>query len=223
LSLKKNILLGSGGHASVLFEVLSLLDEKPRGMVDKQPKRFFENCSYWGDDVYLDGLEPSHFKLVNGIGRNGRQNRRAEIFQNFKAKGFDFLSVIHPAVILARDVSLDEGVQLMAGVMIQPNVQIQKNVIVNTGALIEHDSYIAEHVFIGPRATICGEVCIAAHAFIGAGAVILPGVKIGKNAVIGAGAVVLEDIPDYHLAVGNPAGLKGVYSHDELEKCPGSI
>jgi sugar O-acyltransferase (sialic acid O-acetyltransferase NeuD family) len=223
LSLKKIILLGSGGHASVLFEALSLLNEQLKGIVDKQSKRFFDHCPYLGDDVYLDSLEPSHFKLVNGIGRNGYQNRRAEIFQNFKTKGFDFLSVIHPSVILARDVSCNEGVQLMAGVIIQPNVQIHKNVIVNTGALIEHDSYIAEHVFVGPRATICGGARIDEHAFIGAGAVLLPGVKVGKNAVIGAGAVVLKDIPENHLAVGNPACLKGVYSHDELEKCTSSI
>ena len=34
---------------------------------------------------------------------------------------------------------------------------------------------------------------------------ICPGVTIGKNAVIGASSVVTKDIPDYAVAVGNPA------------------
>lgn len=42
-------------------------------------------------------------------------------------------------------------------------------------------------------------------AWIGGGVVVLDGVRIGKNAVIGAGAVVTRDVPDYCIAVGNPA------------------
>ncbi len=219
MSLKKIILIGSGGHASVLLSALHIHHENMIGFIDKTPHTSLNHFSYLGTDAYLDSLEPSHYDLVNGIGRNGRQNLRAEIFQNLKNKGFNFLNVIHPSVILASDCHLGEGVQLMAGVIMQPKAQIEQNVIINTGAIIEHDTYIAAHVFVGPNATICGRVCIAPHAFIGAGAVILPGVKIGANAVVGAGAVVLEDIPENHLAVGNPASLKGIYSHDELEKC----
>ena len=44
-------------------------------------------------------------------------------------------------------------------------------------------------------------------SFIGAGAIILPGTKIGKYWIIGAGAVVKGDIPDYSVAIGNPARI----------------
>jgi acetyltransferase-like isoleucine patch superfamily enzyme len=37
---------------------------------------------------------------------------------------------------------------------------------------------------------------------------VLPGVRIGKHAIIGAGAVVSKDVPDYAVAVGNPAVVK---------------
>ena len=49
------------------------------------------------------------------------------------------------------------------------------------------------------------EVIIGDDADIGIGAIILPGVKIGKGVQIGAGAIVTRDIPDYAVAVGNPA------------------
>lgn len=49
------------------------------------------------------------------------------------------------------------------------------------------------------------KVVINDYVWIGRRAIILPGVTIGKGAVIGAGAVVSKDIPDYAIAVGNPA------------------
>jgi len=52
-------------------------------------------------------------------------------------------------------------------------------------------------------------VSIGDYTFIGAGAKILPGVTIGKGCVISAGAVVNKDIPDYSIAVGNPAKVMG--------------
>ena len=34
---------------------------------------------------------------------------------------------------------------------------------------------------------------------------ILPGVTIGKHAIVGAASVVTKPVPDYAVAVGNPA------------------
>ena len=46
---------------------------------------------------------------------------------------------------------------------------------------------------------------IGDHVWIAYRAVILPGVTIGDGCVIGAGAVVAKDLPEYSVAVGNPA------------------
>lgn len=51
-------------------------------------------------------------------------------------------------------------------------------------------------------------VVIGDYAWIGHRVIILPGVLIGKHAIIGAGSVVSKDIPDYAVAVGNPATIK---------------
>lgn len=50
-------------------------------------------------------------------------------------------------------------------------------------------------------------VLIEDDVWIGANSVILPGVTIGKGAVIGAGSVVTKNIPEYAIAVGNPAKI----------------
>lgn len=48
-------------------------------------------------------------------------------------------------------------------------------------------------------------IVIGSGCWIGAKVTVLAGVTIGNNCVIGAGAVVTTDIPDYTIAVGNPA------------------
>lgn len=88
--------------------------------------------------------------------------------------------------------------------------------------LIEHDVLISNRVTIGdaihayedPDRPILvqpmefkGNVRIEAGSFIGVNAVIHPGVTIGAHAVVGASAVVLTDVPDYAVAVGNPARI----------------
>ncbi|MDD7945818.1 CatB-related O-acetyltransferase [Microbacterium sp. NE2HP2] len=52
--------------------------------------------------------------------------------------------------------------------------------------------------------------CWIGHgAWIGSGATILPGcTRIGIGAVVGAGSVVTRDVPDFAIAVGNPARVK---------------
>ena len=48
-------------------------------------------------------------------------------------------------------------------------------------------------------------VSIGKECWIGMGTSIVPGVTVGDGVVIGAGSVVVKDLPDYAVAVGNPA------------------
>lgn len=50
-----------------------------------------------------------------------------------------------------------------------------------------------------------GDVEIKSASWIGDSVIILPGGSIGYGAVIGAGSVVTKSIPDFAVAVGNPA------------------
>lgn len=55
------------------------------------------------------------------------------------------------------------------------------------------------------------EVIIEDETHIGANSVIVAGVHIGKRCQIGAGSVVTKNIPDYSVAVGNPAKVIKAY------------
>jgi len=53
------------------------------------------------------------------------------------------------------------------------------------------------------------EIAVAENVWIGAQATVVGDCRIGKGAVIGALAVVTSDIPDFAIAVGNPARVVG--------------
>ena len=58
-------------------------------------------------------------------------------------------------------------------------------------------------------------VFIGDETIVGMGARILPGVNIGKHCCIGTNAVVTKNIPDYSVAVGNPAKIIKQYDFGE--------
>lgn len=70
-------------------------------------------------------------------------------------------------------------------------------------------NFDSRHLKALPYDDICwiAKVIIKDYVWIGRNVIILPGVTIGRGAVIGAGAVVSKDVPDYGIAVGNPAAV----------------
>lgn len=88
------------------------------------------------------------------------------------------------------------------------SVIIHENVLMSDGVFIgdtyhrydKPDEPVKTQPMSSPR-----PVEIGAGSFIGIRATVLDGVTIGRQAYIGAGAVVTEDVPDFCVAVGNPA------------------
>lgn len=64
----------------------------------------------------------------------------------------------------------------------------------------------------------CKPVLIREYAWVGAGATILPGVYIGRHAIVGAGSVVTKDVPDYAVAVGNPAKVIKMLDKEKFQE-----
>lgn len=88
------------------------------------------------------------------------------------------------------------------------------DITIGNDVLVASDVTIVSHNHrISPQETIpyikqgicVSPIEIGDNCWIGDKVMILPGVKIGRGCVIGAGAVVTKSIPDYSIAVGNPA------------------
>jgi acetyltransferase-like isoleucine patch superfamily enzyme len=59
-----------------------------------------------------------------------------------------------------------------------------------------------------------GPIIIDEKSWIGMNVAILGKVTIGKHCIIGANSVVIKDIPDYSVAVGNPARVIKSYNKE---------
>ena len=108
-----------------------------------------------------------------------------------------------------------------------PGVRIGNGVLVGKGSgIVAHESIeIGDDVFTGHHVYITDAnhgyedvdesigrqfapprpVVIGAGSWLGHGSMILPGAHVGRHVVIGAGSVVTGTIPDFSVAVGNPA------------------
>ncbi|MBY0223489.1 MULTISPECIES: acetyltransferase [Sporosarcina] len=202
---KPVIILGDGGHASVLAEILLLEQRNVLGYTSPEPNKVFFSLNYLGADEAIRAFDPSEVELVLGLGSVNLPYVRSTIFQHFKMLGYTFVTVIHPSAIIAPSAKVEEGCQIMAGSIMQTNSVIEENVILNTGTKVDHDCSIGCHSHIAPGVTISGGVQIGDTTHIGTGATIIQGIKIGSHVLIGAGSVVINDIADGKTVYGVPA------------------
>ncbi len=203
------IIVGAGGHAKVVADALLAAGATVAGLVDAAPAataRHVLGLPVLGDDQVVLGRPTDALILANGVGSTGQPSARVRVFDSFRARGFRFATVVHPASVIGRDVELAEGAQVMAGAVVQPGCHIGVNAIVNTGAAIDHDCRIGAHAHVAPGAVLAGGVTVGDRAHIGAGAVVIQNITVGPDAVVGAGAVVVHDVSDGMRVVGVPAG-----------------
>lgn len=202
------IVLCAGGHSKVLINILLDCNEEIIGIVDQDPAKHGSQLlgiPVIGDDQLVMTHAPDAIRLVNGLGSAHSLNPRRALFEKFSAAGYRFASVIHPAAIISREVTLGEGVQLMAGVTLQPGVSIGSDTIINTGATADHDCHIGAHTHVAPGAVICGNVHLGNEVHLGSGSTIIQNIRIGDGALIAAGSVVTCDLPDGSRVAGIPA------------------
>src|SRR3989344_3954354 len=140
------IIIGGGGHARVLADILKLWSIKIVGYTDKTKQKNI-GLEYLGDDQVLTSQKypSSKFRLVNGVGSVKLPVERQRIYEEFKTLGYRFTSVVHPQAIILPSAKLAEGVQVMAGAVVGTDANIGENVIVNTSSSVDHDCVIDAH------------------------------------------------------------------------------
>jgi len=194
---KPVVILGGGGHARVVIDALRCAGHVIAGVIDPKAdvaQSLPKGVTWLGKD--LSQAKASEVEVAIGVGslEASAQNARVRLFGEAKAGGFEVITVKHPSAIVAGDVALGEGSQIMAGAILQTGVRTGINCIVNTGASIDHDCRIGDHVHIAPRAVLSGTVDVGTGCHLGTGAVVIQNIRIGDWAMIAAGAVITSDV-----------------------------
>jgi sugar O-acyltransferase (sialic acid O-acetyltransferase NeuD family) len=204
-------LLGGGGHASVLVDML-----KENGIdiaficspkVDPSRKILTATPILDDEDVLLD-KDSTEIELVNGTGSLPGNTLRKELFCKFTEYGFLFSQVISKHAVISSFSTLGHGVQIMPGAIVQAGAVIGDNTIINTGAIIEHDCIIGKHNHIAPGVTLSGQVLTGDNVHIGSGATVIQNVSIGAGTVIAAGAIVTKHIESEKIVFGAQVNIQ---------------
>ncbi len=202
------ILLGAGGHARVLLDLLAVCGAQVAGLYDQNPalhgQQMLGAPIKGFDDAVLE-LDPKSVWLINAIGSAGPVVLRKKIFERFRDAGFEFPTLVHPAACVSRFAVLEPGAQVHAGAIIGAQATIGANTIVNTRAVVEHDCAIAPHVHLAPGVTLSGAVRVGSASHVGTGATVVQGITIGASCLVAAGAVVTVNVADGLSVMGVPA------------------
>lgn len=205
------IIVGAGGHATVIADALLAAGRCVLGFTDPDVKRHggtLCGLPVLGDDTVLARHTPQTLALANGIGGAGNPDAaalRRSVQQRLEANGWQFVTVRHPAAIVSPFARIGNASQLLAASIVQAGADVGEGCIVNTAAIVEHDVALGSWSHVAPRAVVCGNVVIGERCHIGAGSVVRQALRLANDTIVGAGAVVVKDCPQGGLFVGVPA------------------
>ena len=190
-------LYGASGHAKVIIEILTQCQIPVEGIYDDDAQK--EYLLEHKVDRFIENEKTRSGEFILSIGDNRTRKTISEKL------GLLYGYAIHPSSVVSISARLGMGTVLMANSVLNSSVQIGNHVIINTNATVDHDCTLDNYVHISPSACLCGGVTVREGSHVGAGAIVIPGVSVGRWCTVGAGSIVLNDLPDYSVAVGNPA------------------
>jgi sugar O-acyltransferase (sialic acid O-acetyltransferase NeuD family) len=114
-------------------------------------------------------------------------------------------TLVHPRAAIGPEITLGDGVVVLAGAHVSSSVRLADHVQVNYNATIGHDAVLDEYVTVYPGANVSGAVHLEPDVTIGSNACVLQGRTVAAGAVVGAGAVVTHDALAGQVVVGAPA------------------
>lgn len=126
----------------------------------------------------------------------------------WKLTGVNIKGKISIALDVYYDVESSKHIFIEDGVWIAPCVKLLCHRRDVSNYYIGNDYNKLPYLF--------GDIVLKKGCSIGMGTIIMPGVTIGEGSMIGAGSVVTKSIPDWSIAVGNPAKvIKTINKRDE--------
>lgn len=204
--MKDLLLIGAGGHAKVVADIILKNEEyKIIGLIAQKQEDGFWGIPVIGNDDCLQELYEkgvSHAFVAIGDGRV-----REKLTKILKEIGYEIINVISNQAVVSSTVKLGKGIVIMPGAVVNADTVIEDGCIINTNSSVDHDNCIGRFTHIAPGSAIAGFNKIGRNCFLGTGCRIIDKIQIGDNSVVGAGCVVIKDIAGNCTVVGVPAQI----------------
>lgn len=193
-SYKKLFLIGGGGHAKSVYQVLRENGIEVSGYIDiKKNDRL--NLNFLHEDTFLKKFRNclSKPRIIVALGTKKDFAFRTHIIEKYSSFP-SFSHIISNSANVACDVSIDDGTIIMPGACVRTETKIGRNCIINTMSSIDHECVLKDNIHVAPGAILCGGVKVQHNVFVGAGSIIFPGVKIAENTTIPAGSIIRSEL-----------------------------
>jgi sugar O-acyltransferase (sialic acid O-acetyltransferase NeuD family) len=204
------VIIGAGDHGRSTLEILR---EAGRyngqcdvlGFLDEAPQKLggvVGGLSVLGD---LDWIAASHrpeIRYVIGIADTRVKQR---IARHLADRLLEFVSAVHPSVLMATGVRVAPGAIINAGVAIAYETAIEAHTTINLNATIGHDCIVGRFSTISPGANIAGKVHVGEGCTVGLNSAVGKGLQLGDWSSVGPGTVVMRSVAPGQAVFGNPA------------------
>ena len=211
-TLKPVVILGGGGHASVLVDILRAQGRKIKAIVcpDSIAQRgIFAGILHLKQDDDVLMFSTSDVLLVNGIGMLPKSSLKRKVNEYFLNLGYQFETVVSDDAFVSPFAKLSPGSQVFSGAIIQAGATVGEHCIINSGSIVEHDCSIGVYNHIAPGATLCGQVVTEDDVYVGANATVIQNVKLAQGSIVGAGSVVTQSLLSKQVCYPNLNTIKG--------------
>lgn len=206
------IIIGNSGAAR---ECYWLLDDMRRAAPGLKNYYLFKGFLSWQDHQGdLKGLarfllgdarnySPSAEELfVIGI---GQPDLRKAVFEDFKARGANFLTLVHPWSDISPAAEVGEANIFQRGSTVHCDACIGNANYFNGAINVGHDVEIGDYNFIGPASLLLGECSIGSQNMLGVRCTLLPKARVGNGNILAPGSIVYKGCKDNGRLAGNPA------------------
>lgn len=213
MSRSRYLIIGGGGHAAALAEILIKQNKKLIGVVAPDitaGRVIFDGIEHFLNDDDILNFSIEDVILVNGIGAMPYKSLRETVFNRFKNLGYVFATVVADSALVSDYAVLAHGSQIMNRAVINIGSEIGENSIINTSVSVDHDCNIGAHCHLAPGTILSGQVVIENHVHIATGVKVINNVTIGRNTIVGVGANITKTVPINTIVYGARSVIKGL-------------
>lgn len=210
--MKNLYIVGAGGFGRELFAWIEQHPDcgrlwKVAGFIDDNPDALNTFDYPVGIKGSIQDHQPSQENCY--ICAIGTPAIKKLVCESLEARGADFISFIHPSVIIGANLKLGRGIVLCPRVTLTSDVSIGNFALINCHSSVGHDVQVGDWVTVSGHCDLTGNCRIGEAAFLATGVRIIPNSKIGASAFVGAGSVVIKSVAAKAKVFGNPAKVFG--------------
>lgn len=206
--MKKIIVFGSGGHASVIIdEILQKKKYTVQYIYDENKDRKFIIINDRKFKIFHNLKEIKKKKFPSqGIIAIGDNIKREKINKKILKinKKFKFTNIISKNAIVSKSVNIGCGNVILSKCFVGTNTIIKDHCIINNSSSIDHDNFFDSFSSTGPGVITGGNVKIKKFSHIGIGTSVKNNITIGKNTIISGNSFVNKDCDSNKIFGGSP-------------------